>query len=212
MKFFCLMKCTFSHLIESSHPRLKKKFCYTRKLDSHYGAKKTKIEHGGLQFIEKDILNLFTKVKKMIAPPDDAVDLIDSMKSAIRKPPKTIITYQDPWMSGVIASEMPPQSIAIVSGLSHQSLVVGSRLSFVVSIKIEVIDVAIKEIEFKSTRSNMTATVRPTSLKTRSPLGEQAFQVLTPFAFKKFQEEIEKASQYLLVHDDGNEFILRHYK
>lgn len=73
-------------------------------------------------------------------------------------------------------------------------------------------DVAIKEIELKRTYNNMTATVRPTSLKTRSPLEEQAFQVLTPFAFKKFQEEIEKASQYSLVHENGKEFILKHYK
>ena len=73
-------------------------------------------------------------------------------------------------------------------------------------------DVAIKEIELKRTHNNMTATVRPTSLKTRSPLEEQAFQVLTPFAFKKFQEEIEKASQYSLVHEDEKEFILKHYK
>ncbi|KAJ8436707.1 hypothetical protein Cgig2_027228 [Carnegiea gigantea] len=73
-------------------------------------------------------------------------------------------------------------------------------------------DVAIKEIELKRTHNNMTATVRPTSLKTRSPLEEQAFQVLTPFAFKNFQEEIEKASQYSIVHEDENEFILKHYK
>ncbi|KAJ8436370.1 hypothetical protein Cgig2_032191 [Carnegiea gigantea] len=55
-------------------------------------------------------------------------------------------------------------------------------------------DVAIKEIELKRTHNNMTAKVRPTSRKTRSPLEEQAFQMLTPFAFKTFQEEIEKAS------------------
>ncbi|KAJ8440162.1 hypothetical protein Cgig2_003487 [Carnegiea gigantea] len=58
----------------------------------------------------------------------------------------------------------------------------------------------------------MTATFRPTSLKTRLPLEERAFQVLTPFAFIKFQEEIEKASQYSVVHEEGNEFILKHYK
>ena len=58
----------------------------------------------------------------------------------------------------------------------------------------------------------MTATVRPTSLKTRSPLEEQAFQVPTLFACVKFQEEIEKASQYSVVHEDENEFILKHHK
>jgi len=73
-------------------------------------------------------------------------------------------------------------------------------------------DIAIKEIDLKRTHNNMTATVRPTSLKMRSPLEEQAFQVLTRFAFKRFQEDIEKASQYSLVHDDRKEFILKHYK
>ncbi|KAJ8427726.1 hypothetical protein Cgig2_010244 [Carnegiea gigantea] len=73
-------------------------------------------------------------------------------------------------------------------------------------------DVAIKVIELKRTHNNLTTIVRPTSLKTRLPLEEQAFQVVTPVAFKKFHEEIEKASQYSLVHEDGKEFILKHYK
>ncbi|KAJ8421471.1 hypothetical protein Cgig2_010783 [Carnegiea gigantea] len=155
-----------------------------------------RVEHGDLPFIEKDICNLFMK----------------TFVQALRKPPKTIMTDQDPWMSEAIASEMPTTKHSIVYGISHRSLVVGSQLYFAVSIRIGVMDVAIKEIELKRTHNNMTATVRPTSLKTRSLLEEQAFQVLTLFAFKKFQEEIEKASQYSLVYEDGKEFILKHYK
>ncbi|KAJ8441081.1 LOW QUALITY PROTEIN: hypothetical protein Cgig2_020372 [Carnegiea gigantea] len=47
---------------------------------SSYGARK-KVEHSGLPFIEKDIRNLFMKVKKMIAH-DDAMGLIESVKLA----------------------------------------------------------------------------------------------------------------------------------
>ena len=39
------------------------------------------LEHGDLPFIEKDIRNHFTKVKKMIGL-DDAMDLIESTKFA----------------------------------------------------------------------------------------------------------------------------------
>jgi len=44
----------------------------------------------------------------------------------------------------------------------------------------------------------MTSIVRPLSLKMKSPLEDQAFQALTSFAFKKFQDELERASQYSL--------------
>lgn len=59
-------------------------------------------------------------------------------------------------------------------------------------------------------KDKMLATLRPVSLNTKSPLAEQAFNILTPFAFKKFQEGFERASQYLVVHFEGGEFIIRH--
>ncbi|KAJ8430505.1 hypothetical protein Cgig2_010835 [Carnegiea gigantea] len=56
-------------------------------------------------------------------------------------------------------------------------------------------DVAIKEIELNRIHNNVT---------------EQAFEVLAPFAFKSFKKKL--ASQCTLIHEKGNEFILRHYK
>ncbi|PWA84660.1 protein FAR1-RELATED SEQUENCE 11 [Artemisia annua] len=38
-----------------------------------------------------------------------------------------------------------------------------------------------------------------------------SFNMYKPFAFKKFQEEFERASRYLVVHIDGNEFIIIYF-
>jgi len=62
------------------------------------------------------------------------------------------------------------------------------------------------------TQNKKTSIVRPTSLKIKSPLEDEAFRVLTSFAFKKFQDELERASQYSLFHVEGHEFILRYYE
>lgn len=45
-----------------------------------------------------------------------------------------------------------------------------------------------------------------------SPLEEQARNILTPFAFKRFQELFGRASQYLVIENFGNEFIMQHFK
>lgn len=57
----------------------------------------------------------------------------------------------------------------------------------------------------------MLSTLKRGSLRTKSPLEVQAFKMLTPFAFKKFQEEFRNACQYLVVHVEGNEFIIRYF-
>ena len=70
--------------------------------------------------------------------------------------------------------------------------------------------IATKEMKHKHTHSKITSTVRPATLKMKSPLKDQAFRVLPPFASKTFQE-LERASQYSLVHVEGPEFILNYY-
>ncbi|KAH7849775.1 hypothetical protein Vadar_022801 [Vaccinium darrowii] len=45
-----------------------------------------------------------------------------------------------------------------------------------------------------------------------SPLEEQVHGVLTPFCFKKFQEEFGRATLYSLVSENGNSFIVKHHK
>ncbi|XP_071700907.1 protein FAR1-RELATED SEQUENCE 11-like isoform X2 [Rutidosis leptorrhynchoides] len=74
------------------------------------------------------------------------------------------------------------------------------------------VDLVVEEMRSRQVHDNMLATLRPTSLKTKSPLEKQAHDVLTPFAFKKFQEELERASQYLIEHSDGNQFIIRYFE
>ena len=73
------------------------------------------------------------------------------------------------------------------------------------------VDLAIAEIENGETRDKMLATLRHASLKTKSPLEEQASQAFTPFAFKKFQQEFERAGRYSVIHVDGDEFLIRYY-
>lgn len=60
-------------------------------------------------------------------------------------------------------------------------------------------------------QNKMLVTLRHVSLTTKSPLEEQAFNILTPFAFKKFQEEFQRATQYLTVHVEGYEFMVRYF-
>ena len=49
----------------------------------------------------------------------------------------------------------------------------------------------------------MLETFRGSSLRTLSPLEDQAHNVLTPYAFKKFQKEFERATQYS-VHQENH--------
>ena len=53
---------------------------------------------------------------------------------------------------------------------------------------------------------------RGSSLRTSSPIEEQAHSVLTPYAFKNFQEEFGKATQYLVLQENGIEFVLQYYE
>ncbi|GJV01026.1 protein FAR1-related sequence 11 [Tanacetum coccineum] len=83
----------------------------------------------------------------------------------MKKSPKTIITDQDPWMS-----EDDTVEDFDITGLL-------------------ILDLSVDEIRQGESQDKMLATLRPVSLNTKSPLVEQAFNILTPFAFKKFQEE-----------------------
>ena len=58
----------------------------------------------------------------------------------------------------------------------------------------------------------MLETYRGSSLRTLSPLEDQAHSVLTPYAFKLFQEEFGRATQYSVLQENGFEFVLQYYK
>ena len=53
---------------------------------------------------------------------------------------------------------------------------------------------------------------RGSSLRTLSPIEEQAHSVLTPYAFKNFQEEFGRATQYSMLQENGIEFVLQYYE
>ncbi|KAL2924953.1 Protein FAR1-RELATED SEQUENCE 11, partial [Bienertia sinuspersici] len=74
------------------------------------------------------------------------------------------------------------------------------------------VDIAVQEIAQGRLYNNLTTNLRPIPVKSKSSLEEQAFGVLTPFAFKKFQDEFFRASQYSITHDQGNKFIVRYFQ
>ena len=45
-----------------------------------------------------------------------------------------------------------------------------------------------------------------------SSLEEQVHSVLTPYAFKKIQEEFGRATQYSVFQENSIEFVLQYYK
>ena len=45
-----------------------------------------------------------------------------------------------------------------------------------------------------------------------SPLVDQAHSFLTLYAFKIFQEEFGRATQYSVLQENGIEFVLQYYK
>ena len=51
---------------------------------------------------------------------------------------------------------------------------------------------------------------RGSSLRTLSPIEEQAHSVLTPYTFKIFQEEFGRATQYSVLQENGIEFVLQY--
>ena len=45
-----------------------------------------------------------------------------------------------------------------------------------------------------------------------SPLEDQAHSFLMPYTFKIFQEEFRRATQYLVLQENGTKFVLQYYK
>ncbi|KAK1301936.1 Protein FAR1-RELATED SEQUENCE 11 [Acorus calamus] len=74
------------------------------------------------------------------------------------------------------------------------------------------VDLAVESIVQTQEHDTMHETYRGAILRTLSPLEEQAQNIFTPFAFKKLQCEIGKASQYSILRHDDNEFCLRYFK
>ncbi|XP_021774241.1 protein FAR1-RELATED SEQUENCE 11-like [Chenopodium quinoa] len=76
----------------------------------------------------------------------------------------------------------------------------------------QAVDIGVEEIIQGHAHLSLNALIKPTSLKTKSPLEEQVFGVFTPFAFKKFQDELTRATLYSIIHVEGHEFTVRYYE
>ncbi|KAH7849560.1 hypothetical protein Vadar_019618 [Vaccinium darrowii] len=74
------------------------------------------------------------------------------------------------------------------------------------------IDLSIEDVEQTQSHDTMLETYRGSCLRTLSPLEEQAHSILTPYAFKLFQEEFGRATQYSVLKEKGGEFVLQYYK
>ncbi|KAH7860111.1 hypothetical protein Vadar_009474 [Vaccinium darrowii] len=74
------------------------------------------------------------------------------------------------------------------------------------------IDLSIEDVEQTQSHDTMLETYRGSCLRTLSPLEEQAHSILTPYAFKLFQEEFGRATQYSVLKEKGCEFVLQYYK
>ncbi|KAL2925380.1 Protein FAR1-RELATED SEQUENCE 11, partial [Bienertia sinuspersici] len=246
------------------------------------------VKHGELSFIERYVRNLFARLKRVLGEDDTFVTIM-------KRPPKTIMTDQDPWMSEAIASIMPTtkhsfyiwhitskfscwfasllrttyqdwcadfysiyrtiipeefeckwdtmvhkynlQENTHIHGLYNvkrfwapaylrdnffggmittgRSESINAFIKKFVSSNVSLtdfVDIAVQEIAQGRLYNNLTTNLRPIPVKSKSPLEEQAFGVLTPFAFKKFQDEFFRASQYSITHDQGNKFIVRYFQ
>ena len=73
-------------------------------------------------------------------------------------------------------------------------------------------DLAIEDVDQTQSHDTMLETCRGSSLRTFSPLEEETHSVLTPYAFKKFQEKFGRATQYFVFQENGNDFVLQYYK
>ncbi|XP_023750563.1 protein FAR1-RELATED SEQUENCE 11-like [Lactuca sativa] len=74
------------------------------------------------------------------------------------------------------------------------------------------IDLAIEDVGHKQMHDGMLAKYQESHFKSLSPLEKQGYQVLTPFAFKKFQEQFAQAIQYSVREENDTSFIVKHYK
>ncbi|KAK1419174.1 hypothetical protein QVD17_28334 [Tagetes erecta] len=74
------------------------------------------------------------------------------------------------------------------------------------------VDLAIEDVGHKQMHDSMLAKYQELHMRSLSPLEKQGYQVLTPFAFKKFQDQLALAIQYSAWKENDTSFIVKHYK
>ncbi|CAO2821301.1 unnamed protein product [Amaranthus hypochondriacus] len=73
-------------------------------------------------------------------------------------------------------------------------------------------DLAIQEISHRHLHNKVIANLRPVPLNSKSPLEKQASEVLTPFAFKKFQEEFGRATLYTINQVERDVYLVKYFE
>ncbi|KAL4591000.1 hypothetical protein LXL04_003948 [Taraxacum kok-saghyz] len=74
------------------------------------------------------------------------------------------------------------------------------------------VDLAIEDVGHKQMHDSMLEKYQDSHLRSLSPLEKQGYQVLTPFAFKKFQDQFAQTIQYSTREEKETSFIVKHYK
>uniref|UniRef100_A0A803N035 Protein FAR1-RELATED SEQUENCE n=1 Tax=Chenopodium quinoa TaxID=63459 RepID=A0A803N035_CHEQI len=201
------------------------------------------VKHGELSFLEKDVRNLFSRVKRELDM-DDIKNLFEHMKLAKQESPlfqyaytidnenklenlfwcraQSFDCYQKYGDVVVFDTTYKVNSYNMPCGIfvgidNHgKTILFGCALlrnettsTFKWLMKV---DIGVEEIIQGHAHLSLNALIKPTSLKTKSPLEEQVFGVFTPFAFKKFQDELTRATLYSIIHVEGHEFTVRYYE
>uniref|UniRef100_A0A803LWI9 Protein FAR1-RELATED SEQUENCE n=1 Tax=Chenopodium quinoa TaxID=63459 RepID=A0A803LWI9_CHEQI len=177
------------------------------------------VGHGELPFIQKDVRNLFGRVKRLLGA-NDSKSLLEYMKSTNEENNKFQYAYtvdgeRSCWFATLLR-ENYQKWCADFYNLYKMTITEEFERSWTLMIAkynlqenkhvqgLYNVALAVQEICQGQSHSNMVATLRPISMKTKSPLEGQAFEVFTSFAFKKFQDELIKASQYSIIQIEGN--------
>nr|KAJ0201571.1 hypothetical protein LSAT_V11C600301820 [Lactuca sativa] len=74
------------------------------------------------------------------------------------------------------------------------------------------VDLTIEDVGHRQMHDSMVSKCQESHLRSLSPLEKQGYQVLTPYAFKKFQDQFAQAIQYSVREENGTSFIVKHYK
>ncbi|KAK9054089.1 hypothetical protein SSX86_025166 [Deinandra increscens subsp. villosa] len=123
----------------------------------------------------------------------------------MKKSPETILTDQDPWMKQAVATEFPYTKHAFC--IWH----ITTKFSSWFTSLLRQVDLAIEDVEQKQIHDTMLAKYQKCHLKSLLPLEKQGYQVLTPFAFKKFQDQFALVIQYSASNENDTSFIVKHY-
>ncbi|KAL4588647.1 hypothetical protein LXL04_001539 [Taraxacum kok-saghyz] len=148
------------------------------------------VRHGELSFLKKDVHNLFTKNHKLQSE-NDAKEILEYCQSAKNSENRLEHIF---WCPAHCFELYQKYGDVVVFDTTYK------------------VDLAIEDVGHKQMHDSMLAKYQDSHLRSLSPLEKQGYQVLTPFAFKKFQDQFAQAIQYSTHEEKDTSFIVKHYK